>query len=76
MGAELRPDRDGLTILGRSPPRAFRLRGLADHRLVMSAGVGALGADGPSTIHDGRAVSKSFPDFWRVLSSLGRRSAV
>jgi len=75
MGALVRPDREGLAIRGTSHPTGFALRGLDDHRLVMSAGVGALVADSPSTIDDARAVSKSFPEFWTTLSSLCPESA-
>ena len=70
MGARVRREGTGLAIQGRSPPTHFRLRGLADHRLVMSAAVGALAADGRSTIGDARSVAKSFPGFWTALASL------
>jgi 3-phosphoshikimate 1-carboxyvinyltransferase len=70
MGAKVRPDRSGLTIVGTAHPRPLRLRGLDDHRLVMSAAVGALVASRPSSIHDGNAVAKSYPGFWNALSAL------
>jgi len=72
LGATVRPTRTGLSIRGRSPPTRFRLRGLDDHRLVMSAAVGALGADGPSTIADASVVAKSFPGFWDALRAIAR----
>jgi 3-phosphoshikimate 1-carboxyvinyltransferase len=74
MGAEVRTERGGLTIRGTSHPRGFRLRGLDDHRIVMSAGVAALAGDRPSTIEDASAVAKSFPEFWQALESLRGRS--
>jgi 3-phosphoshikimate 1-carboxyvinyltransferase len=70
MGARARAESGGLTIFGGKRVRSFRLRGLTDHRLVMSAGVGALVGEGSSTIEDGDAVSKSFPGFWSALSSI------
>lgn len=70
LGAQAQPAGDGIAIDGSPPPSAVRLTTLSDHRLVMSAAVGALGATGPSTIGDARAVRKSFPDFWRVLRSI------
>ncbi len=70
LGAEVRSDREGLTIRGRAPLRPVRLPDLDDHRLVMSAAVGALAATGPSSIGDASAVRKSFPDFWSVLDAL------
>ncbi len=39
-----------------------------DHRLVMSAAVGALAAAAPSRIGDARAVAKSYPRFWSDLA--------
>jgi 3-phosphoshikimate 1-carboxyvinyltransferase len=74
MGAKVQSNSTGLTIEGSSQVRRFRLRGLRDHRLVMSAAIGALSADGPSSISDAAAVAKSFPGFWDVLSSLDPRS--
>ncbi|MGC2789269.1 MAG: 3-phosphoshikimate 1-carboxyvinyltransferase [Thermoplasmata archaeon] len=74
MGAEVRTERGGLTIRGTAHPRGFGLRGLDDHRIVMSAGVAALAGDRPSTIEDASAVAKSYPEFWRALDSLRRRS--
>ena len=70
FGARVRPWGDGLVIYGSSPPSGVRLTNLSDHRLVMSAAVGALGASRPSTIGDARAVRKSFPEFWRVLRAI------
>jgi 3-phosphoshikimate 1-carboxyvinyltransferase len=74
MGAEVSLDRGGLTIRGVAHPRPVHLRGLADHRMVMSAGVAALAASGPSTVDDAGAVTKSFPGFWDALFSLRERS--
>lgn len=75
MGADVDAIRGGLAVHGTRRPTRFRLRGLADHRLVMSAAVGALAADGPSAIDDARAVRKSFPGFWDALASLRREGA-
>lgn len=72
MGAEVRPERGDLVIRGRERPRGFDLRGLTDHRLVMSAAIGALRGTRVSTIGDAGAVSKSFPGFWTALASVRR----
>ncbi|HXW67239.1 MAG TPA: 3-phosphoshikimate 1-carboxyvinyltransferase [Thermoplasmata archaeon] len=71
LGASVRPTRSGLRIRGTSAPRGFRLTDLDDHRVVMSAAVGALAAGTPSHIADAGAVRKSFPGFWDALRSLG-----
>jgi 3-phosphoshikimate 1-carboxyvinyltransferase len=70
MGARVREQRSGLSIRGSARPTRLRLRGLADHRLVMSAAVGALVGDGISSVDDARAVRKSFPGFWQAFGSL------
>jgi len=70
MGADARPTKRGLSVRGTARPRGFRLPGLTDHRIVMSAAVAARAAASPSEIGDARAVAKSFPDFWNVLASL------
>jgi len=70
MGARVRATRDGLAVEGTERPRALTLTNLRDHRLVMSAAVGALAAANTSTIGDANAVRKSFPGFWSVLEGL------
>jgi 3-phosphoshikimate 1-carboxyvinyltransferase len=65
-----------LRIHGTRHPRAIRMRPSDDHRVVMSAAVAALRADGPSRIGDARAVRKSFPGFWSALRGLGVRAGV
>jgi len=75
FGARVRVASDGLAIEGRSVPRPVDLRDLTDHRLVMSASVGALAASGPSRIGVAEAVRKSFPGFWSALTDLGTEVA-
>lgn len=72
MGAEVRSERGDLVIRGRARPRAIHYSGSADHRLVMSAAVGALRGSVPSRIGNAGAVAKSYPDFWKALDSLRR----
>jgi 3-phosphoshikimate 1-carboxyvinyltransferase len=72
LGARVRLAGGGLVIEGSSRPRAVRLPQLSDHRLVMSAAVGALAADRASLVGDATAVRKSFPGFWSVLADLSR----
>jgi 3-phosphoshikimate 1-carboxyvinyltransferase len=72
LGGRVRASGGELTIEGTGAPRPLVLEHLDDHRLVMSAAVGALAADAPSRIGDARAVRKSFPGFWTSLSLLVR----
>ncbi|EQD48513.1 3-phosphoshikimate 1-carboxyvinyltransferase, core domain protein, partial [mine drainage metagenome] len=72
LGARVRSAPGGaLEIDGRARLRRLDLRGLSDHRMLMSAAVAALGADGPSRLGPRAAVGKSFPGFWRSLARLG-----
>lgn len=71
FGARVETDAMGLSIEGTSTPSRVTLPDLADHRLLMSAAVGALAADGPSQLGPAEAVGKSFPGFWDALRELG-----
>jgi 3-phosphoshikimate 1-carboxyvinyltransferase len=46
---------------------------IEDHRVAMSAAVGALTASRPSVIANVDCVSKSYPAFWSDLTDLGAR---
>ena len=41
-----------------------------DHRLAMAFAIAALGASGPTTVHDAGAAAVSYPEFFTVLDSL------
>ncbi len=73
FGASARPSLHRVVIEGARRPKAISVRGLRDHRLVMSAAVGALAAHGRSTIGESEAVRKSFPGFWEALEGLSDR---
>jgi len=76
MGGRVVVGSDRVGISGVARPRALRLRGLLDHRLVMSAAVAAAAADGPSSIGDAAAVRKSFPGFFETFARLGVEARV
>jgi len=44
-----------------------------DHRIAMAGTVAALIADGPVTIQDAECVSKSYPDFFKDMETIGVR---
>lgn len=71
LGASANGERDGLSIRGRPRTRALDLRREEDHRLVLSALVGALGAAGPSRVGRCEAIAKSYPTAAADLRSLG-----
>ncbi len=71
LGASVTTAPGGVTIHGVRRPRRLELSGLTDHRLTMSAAIGALAGEGPSTLRPAGSVAKSFPEFWQALGSLG-----
>ncbi|HYB79449.1 MAG TPA: 3-phosphoshikimate 1-carboxyvinyltransferase [Thermoplasmata archaeon] len=72
LGARVRSSRAGLVIDGTASPRAISLTHETDHRMVMSAAVGALAAGLPSHVGRAESVRKSYPGFWDALTELSR----
>ena len=72
LGARVRSFRFGLEIEGTASPSAISLSDATDHRMVMSAAVGALAASRPSHVGRAESVRKSFPGFWDALTELSR----
>jgi len=70
FGARVNDRAGGLEIVGRETLEPVRVPDLPDHRLVMSAAVGALAARGESFVGEERAVEKSFHAFWTELARL------
>ena len=62
---------DGLIVHGGAPLTGGRVDGCNDHRIVMAAAIAATVADGPVTITDAQAVSKSYPAFFEHFNALG-----
>lgn len=71
FGVSFSIEEDTLVITGGQPFRSCTIDSFNDHRIVMAASIAALKADGPVTINGAEAVSKSYPDFFRALSSMG-----
>jgi 3-phosphoshikimate 1-carboxyvinyltransferase len=71
LGATVALDARRLEIRGTSHPRPIRYSGPADHRVVMSAAVGALAATSESVVDHADAVAKSYPEFWTAVRRLG-----
>ena len=69
MGIKITEERDRLTVTG-SEPRASVIDAKGDHRIAMAFSI--LGSVASGTIIDGaECVSKTFPEFWDVLKSMG-----
>jgi len=70
MGATIEELPDGFHVEGRHRLRGGEVDARNDHRLAMAFAVAALGATGPTTIHDAGAAAVSYPAFFSVLESL------
>jgi 3-phosphoshikimate 1-carboxyvinyltransferase len=70
MGAVMETFRDGFHVHGDRRLRGGEVDALNDHRLAMAFAIAALGATGPTTIHDAGAAAVSYPEFFSVLESL------
>jgi len=69
MGIKVAEGRDRLTVTG-SEPKASVIDAKGDHRIAMAFSI--LGSVASGTIIDGaECVSKTFPEFWDVLESMG-----
>ncbi len=69
MGIEVVEEEDSLTITG-GGPRGSVIDSHNDHRIAMAFGVLGTAVSG-ITIEGAECVSKTYPDFWDILKSLG-----
>lgn len=70
MGANLKETHDGL-LIRHSPLKGANVLSHQDHRIALSLAVGALGAQGPTTIRDIRCIAKSYPTFLKDMQNIG-----
>jgi 3-phosphoshikimate 1-carboxyvinyltransferase len=70
MGADIDELPDGFHVRGARRLRGGEVDARNDHRLAMAFAVAALGASGPTVIHDAGAAAVSYPEFFSVLESL------
>jgi 3-phosphoshikimate 1-carboxyvinyltransferase len=70
FGAQIEERPDGFRVSGGRRLRGGEADAKGDHRLAMAFAIAALGASGPSTIHDAGAAAVSYPEFFSVLESL------
>ena len=74
LGGQAEEFSDRLLVRGGMALSGGVADGFNDHRIVMSAAVGALGCTGAVTVRGAQAVQKSYPDFFRQYCRLGGRS--
>jgi 3-phosphoshikimate 1-carboxyvinyltransferase len=70
MGADIEEARDGFHVRGGRRLTGGEVDARHDHRLAMAFAVAALGASGPTTVHDAGAAAVSYPEFFTVLDTL------
>jgi 3-phosphoshikimate 1-carboxyvinyltransferase len=70
MGADIEERHDGFAVRATRRLCGGQVDALNDHRLAMAFAIAALGASGPTTIHDAGAAAVSYPEFFSVLESL------
>jgi 3-phosphoshikimate 1-carboxyvinyltransferase len=70
MGGDVEEFPDGFHISGRERLKGGEVDARHDHRLAMAFAIAALGASGPTIIHDAGAAAVSYPEFFSVLESL------
>ena len=70
MGANIDEAPDGFHVRGGRRLTGGEVDAEHDHRLAMAYAIAALGASGPTTIHDAGAAAVSYPEFFSVLESL------
>ena len=70
MGADIVEAADGFLVRGTRRLTGGVVDARHDHRLAMAFAVAALGATGPTTVHDAGAAAVSYPEFFSVLDSL------
>lgn len=73
LGLGVEVDGDVMVIRGPDRPLAGgTVRAHGDHRIAMAAAIAALAASASVTIDGAECVAKSWPEFFEVLSSIGR----
>jgi 3-phosphoshikimate 1-carboxyvinyltransferase len=70
MGGDIEEFPDGFHIGGGRRLTGGEVDARHDHRLAMAFAIAALGASGPTVIHDAGAAAVSYPEFFSVLESL------
>jgi 3-phosphoshikimate 1-carboxyvinyltransferase len=70
MGADIEEAPDGFRVRGGRQLTGGEVDARHDHRLAMAFAIAALGASGPTTVHDAGVAAVSYPEFFSVLDSL------
>jgi 3-phosphoshikimate 1-carboxyvinyltransferase len=71
IGVKVEERPDGFMIRGGDGVQGGYVDAHDDHRLAMSLAVAGLAAREEVTVHGAQMIAESFPDFFKLLSSLG-----
>lgn len=71
MGIKIDLEGDNMIVQGGGNVKGAIVHSHHDHRIAMACAVAALRADGETVIEEAQAISKSYPDFYSDLLSLG-----
>ncbi|MDD4984437.1 MAG: 3-phosphoshikimate 1-carboxyvinyltransferase [Dehalococcoidales bacterium] len=74
MGIAVHEEQDRLTVTG-TQPKSAAIDSKNDHRIAMAFSIPGLVAGG-TIINDAECVSKTFPNFWEVVRSIGGKVKV
>jgi 3-phosphoshikimate 1-carboxyvinyltransferase len=75
MNVSIEELRDGL-IINASKVKPAELNGRGDHRIVMALSLAAMALNGQSTIDTAEAVSVTFPNYVKLMNSIGANMEV
>ncbi|MCR5482037.1 MAG: 3-phosphoshikimate 1-carboxyvinyltransferase [Clostridia bacterium] len=70
LGADIKEERDGLTICGKQSLSGGTADAANDHRIAMAAAVAACLSEGGVCVNGAECVEKSYPEFWKHLETL------
>jgi len=70
LGAQVTEQEDGLTI-ERASLHAADLQGHSDHRIVMALSLAGMALNGETSIDTAEAVNVTFPDYVKLMQTLG-----
>ena len=72
LGAKITEGAEGLRIEGVPKLKGGNVDSWGDHRIAMMAAIASTACKNPVTITGAQAVNKSYPTFWKELSTLGK----
>lgn len=75
MGARIDEHTDGMTIY-QSTLRNAVVEGYGDHRTVMALTIAGMLCDGFTTITDGEAINKTYPQFIKTMQKLSQPNSI